>query len=512
MKLKIKLISLFSITLFLLQAQSIVKPEPDQVNPQKTIFTHLYFLQEDSYEPKKAAKTIYAPNKTEEEKAEIAEKIKQVLDGKGIYIDINLIPENENYKDTTHNKNVYFLSQFENRIYLEKYNDKWYYSASTVNNINEIFKEVYPWGTDILRNILSDRIGEKKFFIFKTWQWLGILIVILVAFLGFYLMKSITSFLVNFSFKIERIAQNSKKILVEKIAKSFSLFITFWWLSKFIPSLLFPAILSAYVVKATVLVTIIFAALLFIRIVSLGMHYATLITDKTETKLDDQLIPILDKLLKVIVVIIAFSFILRAFEVDLVAIFAGLSVGALALALAAQDTVKNFIGSITIFLDHPFEIGDFISVQGVTGTVEEVGIRATRIRTLDQSLAYVPNGEIVNSNIDNFGLRKFRRWTMSIGLLYSTDPALLKNFARNVKNILDDYPYAATENNIVRLNELAASSINIYIDVFLDVKTWGEELRCKEEVLYQIINTAKEVGVEFAYPSQSLYIESMPNR
>ena len=512
MKLKVKLISLFSITLFFIHAQSIVKPEPEQGNPQKTVFTHLYFLQEDSYEPEKAAQTIYAPNKTLEEKVQIAEKIKQVLDGKGIYIDINLITEDPNYIDTTHNKNLYFLSYYEKRIYLEKYDEKWYYSASTVANIDEIFKEVYPWGTDIIRNILPDNIGEQKAFALRNWQWLGVAIVIAMAFLGFWFLKKITAYIVNLFFKVEAFAKSTSKNLVAKIAKSFSLFLTFWWLSKFIPSLLLPPLLSFYVVKATVIFTIFFAAILIIRIISFGMFFAKRAAEKTDTKLDVQLVPIVDKLLKFLVALIAFGFILRAFEVDLVAIFAGLSVGALALALAAQDTVKNFIGSITIFLDHPFEIGDFIAVGGVTGTVEEVGIRATRIRTLDQSLAYVPNGEIVNSNIDNFGLRKYRRWQMQIGLLYSTPPEKMEIFIREVKNILDDYPYTVSENNVVRLNELAASSINIYVNVFMNVKSWGEDLRCRHELLFMIIRKAKEVGVDFAFPTQSIHIESMPEK
>jgi MscS family membrane protein len=492
-------------------SQYFVQSEPSQSSPHHTLFTHLYFLQDESYRPDLSAGTIYAPEAGNQEKMELAEKMKKILDGKGFYIDINLVPQDSDYLDSVHQKHIYFISSLDQRIYLEKIGDKWYYSASTIGMIDELFKEVYPWGTEWISSVLPDNIGNKKFLNIRWWQWLGGLIVILVAIFGYWLVKVVTQWMVNTFFKIDFIAQSAQKEYVLNIAKAFSLFIAFFWTSRFIPALLFPPRLSYYVIKSTTILTIIFAAILAIRIAALVMQYFARMAEKTETKLDEQLVPIVDKLLRLGISIAAVVFCLKALEVDLVAILAGLSVGALALALAAQDTVKNFIGSITIFLDKPFEIGDFIEAGGVKGTVEEVGIRATRIRTPNQSLAYIPNGNLANMTVDNLGLRKYRRWQFEIGVIYGTPVNLLESYIRGCKEILDDYPYTMTDGNQVRLNNLGASSLNIHVNVFLDVKTWAEELRCKHEILVRFIELAEEKGVSFAFPTQSIHIESMPS-
>lgn len=507
---RILLISILSITYLTSVCQATLEPKPDLSNPQSTVFTHLYFLQEDSYQPEKSALAIYGEGLSLEKKKEVAIKIKQILDGKGIFVDINLLPDEANYTDSITRKNHYFISAFDKRIYLEKTGGKWYYSKSTVSQVDKIFKEVYPWGTELLSSLLPEKISEKRSFLIKNWQWFGIGIVILVCFVGFYLLKILNTYIVNLFFKIDLVAKSIQKDLVSKISRSFGLLATFFFLMKFIPSLMLPPKFSYYLVIFANILTIIFFAVYLTRIVSFAMFYATKIAQKTETKLDDQLLPIVEKILKFVIVLAAISFCLRVLNVDLVAILAGLSVGALALALAAQDTVKNFIGSITILIDHPFEIGDFVIVDGISGVVEEVGFRATRIRTLNQSLAYIPNGNVANATIDNLGLRVYRRWQFDVGVTYNTPLVKIEAFTNEIRNIVDNYPYTFEDRNEVWLNSLASSSINIFVDVFLAVPTWSKELECKNDLLLQIIRKADELGVSFAFPSQSVYIESMP--
>lgn len=506
------LIFVFTIVYLGAVCQPSLEPKPDLSNPQSAIFTHLYFLQDDSYQPEKSALTIYGEGLSLEKRKEFAIKIKQILDGKGIYVDINLLPDKADYIDSITGKNHYFISAFDKRIYLEKRAGKWYYSNSTVSQVDKIFKEVYPWGTEMLSTLLPEKISDKRVFLLKNWQWLGIGIVLLACFIGFYILKILNTFLVNLFFKIDFVAKSIQKDLVAKISRSFGLLITFFFLMKFIPSLMLPPRFSHYLVISANILTIIFLSVYLTRVVKFAMFYAAKFAEKTETKLDDQLVPIIEKILKFVIVLATISFCLRALNVDIVAILAGLSVGALALALAAQDTVKNFIGSITILIDHPFEIGDFINVNGVSGVVEEVGFRATRIRTLDQSLAYIPNGNIANANIDNLGLRIYRRWQFDVGVTYNTPSDKIEVFTKEIRNIVDSYPHTFADRNEVWLNSLANSSINIYVNVFLAVPTWTKELECKNDLLLQIIRKADELGVSFAFPSQSVYIESMPKQ
>jgi MscS family membrane protein len=477
-------------------------------SPHHTLFTHLHFLQEETLNKELSAQTIYAPEFSLEEKVEAAEKLKKILDGKGIYVDINLVSKEENYTDTVLQQNVYFISKLDKRLYLEKIDTSWYYSASTVNLIDEMFKEVYPWGAEFLSSFFVNSIGNKKVvFGLRVWQVTGILFIIFLALISYWLLKHFTKFFINTFFKIDFIATNVQIDLVLAISKAFSLLVTFFWISRFLPALLLPPHTAFYVIKATQIFTVFFAGIFAVRVIALIMNHFSKLAKKTETKLDEQLVPIVDKLLRIVVATIVIVFSLKILDVDLVAILAGLSVGALALALAAQDTVKNFIGSITIFLDKPFEIGDFIEVAGVKGTVEEVGIRATRLRTPNQSLAYIPNGNLANMTVDNLGLRKYRRWQFDMGIEYGTPTNKIEQFTRECREILNEYPYALSDSNQVRLNSLGDFSVNIYVNVMLDIRTHAEELRCKHELLILFIKKAEEVGVSFAFPTQTLHIE-----
>ncbi|MCB0510176.1 MAG: mechanosensitive ion channel family protein, partial [Bacteroidetes bacterium] len=287
-----------------------------------------------------------------------------------------------------------------------------------------------------------------------------------------------------------------------------SLVVVFFSLSKIVPSLQLEASLLQYLVKGIQILIIFLLAILAMRIGSYALSYFKIYVEKTDSKLDDQLLPIVQKMLRILIALVAISLALKQLNVNLTAIIAGLSIGGLALALASQDTVKNFIGSITIFLDHPFEIGDYIVISETEGTVEEVGMRATRIRTPNQSLAYVPNGQLSNMVIDNIGLRIYRRWKLYVGFEYASSSEQLESFCQKAKIMLDrDFSDLAAEKTSVQLSELASSSINIFLNLFLNVKTYDEELQSKHRILLALMKLAKEEGLEFAYPSQTLYLK-----
>jgi MscS family membrane protein len=218
-------------------------------------------------------------------------------------------------------------------------------------------------------------------------------------------------------------------------------------------------------------------------------------------------LPIVHKLFRIIVIIIAISIALQQLNVNLAAILAGLSIGGLALALASQDSVKNFIGTVTILLDHPFEIGDYILLGSIEGTVEEVGMRATRLRTPAQSVAYIPNGDLSNQIIDNFGLRIYRRWKWTMGVEYGTSPKVLEEFALRSKDIINQNSWVAADKTIVHLNGLGASSIDLLVMVYLDVPSYDDELASKHKILLQLIELAEEMNVSFAFPTQTLHLK-----
>jgi MscS family membrane protein len=255
-----------------------------------------------------------------------------------------------------------------------------------------------------------------------------------------------------------------------------------------------------------------FGIIVFYKMADILALYLQKLASKTESTLDDQLVPLFRKTLKTFIVVIGALFILENLNVPILPLLTGLSIGGLAFALAAQDTIKNFFGSLMIFIDKPFQIGDWITSGPIDGTVEEVGFRSTRVRTFRNSVVYVPNGSLADSTIDNHGLRKYRRFYTQIAITYDTPADLIELFTEGLKKIVEKHPKTWKDFYEVHFNDMASSSLNIMFYVFFDVPTWSQELRARHEVLLEIVRLAEKLGINFAFPTQTLHIENMPGK
>jgi MscS family membrane protein len=496
------------LTTFLLMAVLVsLAPAQSLLSPYETLYTQLSNLQKDNYNPGIAAAVIPPSITDESKREELAIEIKLILDGKGLYVHLEALPKGENFIDTSQGKHIFIVDPLEPRIYLEKVGDNWYYSMSTIEKVDKMYEEVFPFGTKVFSKLLPSSTSNKQFFGLLSWQWLGMVLVSLACILFFVITHKLVKLILHYAiFKKELISKENEGQL-KKIAKSFGLVSMFFLLSKIIPSLQFPPQILQYMVKTITILLTFLVAILVIRIFTLILFYFKPHVENTSSKLDDQLLPIVGKLFKILVVIVAISVALKQLNVNLTAIIAGLSIGGLALALASQDTVKNFIGTVTILLDHPFEVGDFIQLDGAEGTVEEVGMRATRLRTPNQSVAYIPNGELSNKIIDNLGLRVYRRWKWVMSVEYGTKPEQLADFCARVKLLINEHNFVAQEKTTVSLNELGGSSINILINVFLAVQSYDAELDSKHVLLLKLIALADEMNISFAFPTQTLHLK-----
>jgi MscS family membrane protein len=227
----------------------------------------------------------------------------------------------------------------------------------------------------------------------------------------------------------------------------------------------------------------------------------------TDSKLDDQLVPFLVDLLKVLVAIVGVFIILSdVFNVNVTTLVAGLGVGGVALALASKDSLENLLGSFTIFFDQPFKVGDFVNFGGVTGTIEKVGFRSTRIRTPEKTYVTVPNRNIINSELDNFSERTHRRTRFNIGLTYSTSADQIKNICNDILEVLMENELT-TNDPFVRFTGFGASSLDITINYLAYTKDYSDYLKLNESINFQIMEIVSKHGAEFAFPSQSIYIE-----
>jgi len=228
---------------------------------------------------------------------------------------------------------------------------------------------------------------------------------------------------------------------------------------------------------------------------------------ETESKVDDQLIPFAIDIAKVLTIVLGVVMILgNVFEVNVTALVTGLGIGGVAFALASKESLENLLGSFTIFFDKPFTVGDIVTLGGVTGIVEKVGFRSTRIRTFDKSVVTVPNKNIISTELDNLGARPVRRVKFNIGLTYDTSVENIKNIVDDIQKLVDDHPMTNQEGK-VRFFFFFASSLDIMVLYYVDSPDWEVLIDAQQKINFQIIDIVNKYKCEFAFPSTSVYIE-----
>jgi MscS family membrane protein len=194
--------------------------------------------------------------------------------------------------------------------------------------------------------------------------------------------------------------------------------------------------------------------------------------------------------------------------VDISSLLTGLGLGGLAFALAAQDTVKNLFGSLTVLLDKPFNVGDWVKIGDLEGTVEEVGFRTTRIRTFYNSLITMPNANLISTAVDNLGARTYRRWKTMLSLTYDTPPEKFEEFCEGIRELVRKHPDTRKDYFHVYANEFGAASLDVLVYVFFRTPGWGEELGARHTLFLDILRLARDLGVEFAFPTQTLHVHA----
>lgn len=265
-----------------------------------------------------------------------------------------------------------------------------------------------------------------------------------------------------------------------------------------------------YLTQLNSILLILNLAWFFLSTVNIFMMYLENKAAKTESKLDDQLVPILKKFLKGIVFVLSAIVILQNLGYSVSGLVAGIGLGGFALAFAAKDTLANIFGSVMIFLDRPFQIGDWVKTPNFEGTVEEVGLRSTRIRTFAKTKVSAPNNIIANAVIENLSEMPKRRVKFILGVTYSTKVAQMKQLIAEIKDILRAHQGVDQEFFLVRFSDFGASSLDILIYYFTKTTDWQEHSQIKEDINLLIMEKTEELNISIAFPSQSLYIEQMP--
>ncbi|MGD8501227.1 MAG: mechanosensitive ion channel family protein [Phycisphaerales bacterium] len=247
------------------------------------------------------------------------------------------------------------------------------------------------------------------------------------------------------------------------------------------------------------------------RLVDIIEYYLRRWTSRTETMLDDMLVPVVRKALRITIAIVAAIFIIdNILEQNVQSILLGAGVGGIAIALAAKDTVANFFGSVTIFADRPFQMGEMVKIGEHTGPVEEVGFRSTRIRTLQGHLVTIPNSVITNTSVENIGRRPFIRRTSNLTITYDSGHAKAKKAVEIVKEVLADVPEVNTDPDRpprVYFSDFNDWSLNIYMSYWVKPPDYWLCHQVNERVNFEIMKRFEAAQIEFAFPSQTLYVK-----
>ncbi len=217
------------------------------------------------------------------------------------------------------------------------------------------------------------------------------------------------------------------------------------------------------------------------------------------------------KISKAFVLVVGGVAILQEWGINVSALLASLGLGGLAFALAAKDTAANLFGGLTVLADKSMKVGDWIKIGDVEGIVEDIGLRTTKIRSFEKSLITVPNQVLANQSLENFSRRGVRRIKMTIGVTYSTTGDQMRRILEEIRTMLRNHPRIAKDQLLmVYFTDFGDSSLDIFIYCFTDTANWEEYLSIREDVNLRIMEIVERNGASFAFPSRSIYVESLP--
>jgi len=518
---KIQLATLISALLFAASVPADGKPASENSKPKSTpleancesprnaIYNLLYWLQEDRHNPGMAALCLSKAGlkRPAIDAPQLAEKLKKILDSRGLYVILDSIPADAEHVSDGEARYELFPDELGGIVWARDEASKWMLTPTACERIPSLYSETFPLGVDDLVQAFPSWLRGRIIGI-QAWQLLGIFLLILLA--------VALSKLANFILKtyiqrfVERVDINWLEDVLDRSGRPIGGLVMAGVLSLGFPLLQFSvrvnqiALLTARVLAAFSLVW------LGYRVVDVISQILSAKAEKTESKLDDQLIPLMRKTLKLFIAVIGGIFILQNLNVNVGSLLAGLGLGGLAFALAAKDTVANFFGSVMIFIDKPFQIGDSVQIGSFEGTVEEVGFRTTRIRTYYDSVITFPNARVTDSAVDNLGLRRFRRYSTKLGLTYDTPAEKVQSFCEGVRKIIQDLDGMRKDSYYCEFESFGDSALVILLYCFMEVPGRAQELQVRTRLNIEIMRLAESLGVEFAFPTQTLHVESLP--
>ncbi|MGE0787886.1 MAG: mechanosensitive ion channel family protein [Sandaracinaceae bacterium] len=477
----------------------------DCSTPRRALSTWLANLQEEQEHPAQATRCFDwagAAVTDHDQQATLARHLKRVIDARGLFVEMEDIPDEEEPEGVDE------VAPFPNQLpllTLVREGSQWVVSDATIARIPRWYRETFAFDLESYVDSAPPWMRARVLGI-AVWQVIALALLLLVLFV---LRRLITQVLARRAAKLlARLVTNLDAVLLERAAKPIGTLIAVLAAMWAIPILELGVGANRAIMFGLRVAIGVTSVVIVYRLVDVASDVFQKRAGATETKLDDQLVPLVRKSVKVVTVVLGAIFVLQNMDVDVASLIAGASLGGLAFSLAARDTVANLFGSLSIFADQPFQVGDWVVMQGIEGVVEEVGMRSTRVRTFYSSLVSIPNSKVADGVIDNYGLRKARRCYLKLGLQYDTSVEQMEAFCDGVRGILQNNPAVKKDVYHVYFSGFGDSSLEVMLYFFFDVKTWADELKNRHLVFLEIMRLAEALGCQFAFPTRTLHIAS----
>jgi len=221
--------------------------------------------------------------------------------------------------------------------------------------------------------------------------------------------------------------------------------------------------------------------------------------------------PILNKFIKAIVLFIIIASVMQAHGYSMTSLVAGFGIVGMAVSFAAKESIANIFGSVTILYDNVFELRDYVKIGDVEGYIHDISLRSTKIRTLDNSIITIPNNIVANSVVINYSLIKKRRMVEIVGITYGTPNEKIDKAIDIIKNVIRNNEEVVTNDSLIFLEKLNSSSIDIHMEAYINYGDLANFRRVRQDVIKEIVKQFRQEGIDFAFPSQSVYIEKNEN-
>ncbi len=376
----------------------------------------------------------------------------------------------------------------------------WLFSAQTVADIDALYGALgYGWAGDYLPPLFF----ELTLWQVQLWQWIGLTLALLLGLGAGYLGALATRRVLLRAARLTRWAWDDEVVR----AMRGPLVVLYWVLTFFIlrTFLALGEAAEGVLLRGCMFVGILALGWFLVRLVDVAAEFSRRLFAQREDDMAAAMVPVARKIVKALVSFIVVIVALQNMGMDVGGLLAGLGIGGLAFALAAKSTLENLFGGITIAVDRPFKVGDYVQVGSLAGTVEDLGLRSTRLRTVDRTVVTIPNGQLMDSRIENFSRRDKIRLLTTLGVQYDTTLDQLRYIVDELKRYLLAHPRVA-EGFRVRFVGFGPSSLDVEVLAYVTSTDFAEFTGIREEIYLNLGSIVAEAGAQFAFPSQTVYV------